>query len=253
MMYTLTGAIIRELDWKEYDRLYTVYTVQRGKTTIIARGIRRPQSKLKFKMQRFRELDLTVTKGRMFDVLTGVQTIDSPLVHPQSHMLTAGWTSLINEVIDRLLDEDQPDVRLYKLLVYSYAGLGSIADFNEGLMRSAFITARFMVHVLRLTGYQIRVDDCARCHENLPSGRLFFSYDQGGLVCNNCYQSVQNGRYITMETRNQLQALVANKAFNQLPVLPKELITTLIAFTRYCCERDIMSERYIQTFIYGLQ
>ena len=71
--YTTEAIVLSRFDLGEADRVLTLITPAGGKLKAIAKGVRRPTSRLGGSLEPFAELTVALARGRTFDVVTQVQ------------------------------------------------------------------------------------------------------------------------------------------------------------------------------------
>ena len=71
-LYATDAIVLSRFDYGEADRVLTLITPELGKLKAIAKGVRRPTSRLGGSVEPFAELHLNLARGRTFDVVTGV-------------------------------------------------------------------------------------------------------------------------------------------------------------------------------------
>ena len=70
----MTDAIVlSRFDYGEADRIMTLFTPELGKFKAIAKGVRRPTSRLGGALEPLAELRVALARGRTFDVVTQVE------------------------------------------------------------------------------------------------------------------------------------------------------------------------------------
>jgi DNA repair protein RecO (recombination protein O) len=69
-LYKTEGIVLRSMDLGEADRVLTILTPRLGKLRVIAKGIRRPRSRLGGGLEPFSDVHLVLAVGRTFDVVT---------------------------------------------------------------------------------------------------------------------------------------------------------------------------------------
>jgi DNA repair protein RecO (recombination protein O) len=75
--YQTEAIIIKKVKLGEADRILTVYTPQLGKIRAIAKGVRRPKSKMAGHLELLTHSLVSLARGRNLDTITGCQTINS--------------------------------------------------------------------------------------------------------------------------------------------------------------------------------
>src|SRR3990172_7991107 len=175
-LYKIEGIVLRRRSFGEADRLVTVLTRDRGKLTVLAKGARRPRSRLGGRLEpptRFRAL---VAEGRTLDVISQVDVIDA---HPQlrTGLERMGLTNIALEMADRALADRHPHPDVYGLLTEVLALLNA----GVGELAPVWFAARLLV----LTGHRPSVDQCLVCGRRIrgPAG---WSAVLGGCVDSGC-------------------------------------------------------------------
>ena len=69
-LYKTPGIVLTRFDLGEADRVLTVLTPHEGKLKVIAKGVRKPTSRLGGSLEPFAELHLVLARGRTFDIVT---------------------------------------------------------------------------------------------------------------------------------------------------------------------------------------
>src|SRR5262245_16289848 len=103
-LYRTEAMIIGRFDLGETDRILTVITPRHGKFRVIAKGIRRPTSRLAAHLELYSQSRLMLAKGRELDVVTGAETIDGhwPL---RSDLDRFGAVSYLCELINQFTED----------------------------------------------------------------------------------------------------------------------------------------------------
>ena len=71
-MLVTDAIVLSHFDLGEADRVLTLITPEMGKLKAIAKGIRRPTSRVGGSLEPFAELRVQLARGRTFDVITQV-------------------------------------------------------------------------------------------------------------------------------------------------------------------------------------
>ena len=110
---TTKTITLKCIDLNDYDRLLSLYSVDYGKITVVAKGIRRPKAKLKFLEQSacFADVELAESNGRY--VLKTAQQIES-FFSIRNDLQTFYCASTILETVN-FEQEGQPNTQLFLL------------------------------------------------------------------------------------------------------------------------------------------
>ena len=181
-IYRTEGIVLRQMELGEADRILTVYTPQYGKLRAMAKGIRRPASKLRGHLELFTRTKLMLARGRNLDVITGAETIE-PFRGLRSENQAAldliGGAYRIAERLDRLTEDGIENRAVWDLLV---AAMSALSDGVPPRM----IMLHFDLRLLGYLGYQPNLDTCAGCDSPLEPIENRYSFELGGVLCPEC-------------------------------------------------------------------
>ena len=175
--YRDQAVVLRKLDYGEADRIYTLLTREHGKVGAIARGVRRPTSRLASALELFSLIDVQLAKGRNLDVVAQAVRLPGPRI--DADLERTAHAGLVAELADRVSEERHPEEGLFELTVMA---LQDLAVEPEPRRASAY----FMVVALNLLGYAPQLQECASCARPLPEAAAAFSPAAGGFLCVDC-------------------------------------------------------------------
>lgn len=139
-----TGIIINRHIVKESDRFLTIYTLEEGKISVYARGVRSVKSKRGSQIDLFSHIRFELFEKNDRRTLTSVELLNS---HHEGKTSLSNISRLfqIGELIDRLTVEHDPHAEVYELLVTALSNLSRF-ETPEYLFR-------FKKKLLELLGY----------------------------------------------------------------------------------------------------
>ena len=209
--YTTEAIVLTRFDLGEADRVLTLITPTGGKLKAIAKGIRRPTSRLGGSLEPFAELTLSMARGRTFDVVTQVSVGHAWLRLRDSLESTAtAW--YLAELADRSLEERHAAEPVYALLRRAYELLD--AEMDPGR-----VARWFEMHLLDELGQRPEVDRCLECDRMLEAEERFrWVPPLGGVLCERCPGPPHERSGLSLE------ALKLLKAYQRLDI---EAIATL--------------------------
>lgn len=237
-IYRTEAIILGRLDLGEADRILTIYTPHRGKFRVIAKGVRRPMSKMAPHVEHFSRCALMLAKGRELDVVTGAETIDAHLLL-RTDLDAYGHASHLVEVLNRLTEDRQENEAAYDLLARSLHLLGEGVDPFP-------VTRHYELAVLILLGFRPELYRCLGCNNDLTAVTNYFSSRMGGLLCPMCRGLDASGRPVSVNAQKYLrtldrQGLAAAAKLRIAPDLRTELEQLFGAYLRHLAERDLTS------------
>ena len=184
-LYRVSAVVLRQRDLGEADRIVVLYTQERGKLSGVAKGVKRPRSKLAAGLQLFTHAEVLLAAGRSLDVITQVRPVDS-FYGLRSDMRRLAHASYAVELLDSLTEEHAPEEELHGLVVAVLQGLDQEGD-PPTLLRG------FELKLLTRLGYGPELETCVSCGTEVEGGNVGFSTAEGGVVCARCLGAVGVG------------------------------------------------------------
>lgn len=178
MYETMQALVLREVRYKESDRIINLLTRQHGKMSAKARGALRKGSKTAAATQQltYSELTLFFNKGK-WTVNEG--TVLEPFDGLRTDITSLALGCYIAECLDALAVEDQPDAPLMQL------GLNSLYALSKGLYPQQQIKAAFELRAMCIAGYTPELSSCAVCGKKQPD-EPYLSLTSGRICCRAC-------------------------------------------------------------------
>ena len=178
MFKTTNGLILREVRYKEADRILTVLTPDEGKITVNARGALRKGSRTGAATQllTFSELTLFNNKGRWS--LNEASTIEE-FKELRSDISALSLASYFAECTEAVSDEDRPDPELLQLI------LNCLYALSNSLAPQLQVKTAFELRLMCIAGYEPDLYSCAVCGDEKPD-EPYFSTENGVICCKKC-------------------------------------------------------------------
>jgi DNA repair protein RecO (recombination protein O) len=175
-LYRDQGVVLRTYRLGEADRIVVFATHTRGKVRAVAKGVRKTKSRFGGRLEPVSHVALQLYEGRELDIVTQAEVIDHfRAIREDLDRLTKATTLL--EAVDQVVQEDEPNPRLYTMLV---GALRSLAARDSALLVPAFFWK-----LLALEGAQPILDACAACGADGVE-LVAFDLADGGTLCRNC-------------------------------------------------------------------
>ena len=178
MFETTKALVLREVKYKEADRILTLFTADNGKITAKARGALRKNSRTAAATQQLTWSDMTLffNKGKWtVNEASVIEAFDGL----KEDIAALALGSYFAECVEALSVEDQKDPALLSL------ALNSLYALSRGLHDRRKIKAAFELRLMSLSGYHPAVERCALCGEESPEEPVFDLLD-GKLFCKKC-------------------------------------------------------------------
>jgi DNA repair protein RecO (recombination protein O) len=138
--YTLDGIIINRTNIGEADKIITLYSLQFGKISLKAKGIRKLSSRRAGSLELFNWVKVSVVTGRgNLDVITEVDVVDT-FADWKKHLGRVNIAYQMAEIIDKLTPDRQPQPHIYKILLNSYSAIGQLAGSWQSETENWFLS-----------------------------------------------------------------------------------------------------------------
>ncbi len=172
------AVVLRRHDYGEADRIFTLFTRERGKVRAIAKGVRRIASRKSGHLELFTRCRLLLARGRNLEVITQAETVDAygPL---REDLVRTAYAYHLAELTDRLTADENPGPAVFDLLT---AMLDALTDAVE----PGLVARYFEIRLLGLVGYRPQLFQCALCRQQLLEEGNAFSPSAGGALCPDC-------------------------------------------------------------------
>ena len=242
--YQTEAIIIKKTKLGEADRILTLYTPHLGKIQAVAKGVRRPRSKMAGHLELLTHSQVSLARGRNLDTITGSQTINSFLPLKTNLELTSHALYAI-ELVDQFTADHIENYPLFQLLLETMGHLCQAGD-NELVLRY------FELHLLNEVGYRPQLQRCVSCQATLEPITNSFCPSAGGMLCPNCSPS-QPLTYSLSVNALKVLRLLQSSDYNTIsrlkinPELSRELEGVMRDYLKYLLEREVKSVAWLDT------
>ena len=176
--YTARGVVLRQFNLGEADRILSILTPGHGKVRAVARGVRRPKSKLRGSLDLTNLIDFSAAYGRDLDVVNEAQIRDD---HPRVRSELSRLSKAIYacEIADSFAQERSPGGAQFDLMVDVLEALGDAPD-------PWTVVRWFETRMLDVSGFKPELESCVECFERVEPGSHLLDLGAGGVLCPQC-------------------------------------------------------------------
>lgn len=242
--YQTEAIIIKKVKLGEADRILSLYTPHLGKIRVVAKGVRRPRSKMAGHLELLTHSLVSLARGRNLDTVTGSQTINSFLPLKSDLKLTS-YALYAVELIDLFTADNDENHPLFQLLLETMHNLCQ-GNNNELIMRY------FELHLLNQVGYRPQLGQCVSCHSTLKATTNSFSPSAGGVLCPRCSQSQFYSYSLSVDALKVLRFLQDSdydtcSRLKISPELSQEIEGVMRNYLKYLLEREVKSAAWLDS------
>jgi len=235
--YATQAIVLRRSSVGETDCLVTLYTENYGKMRAFARGVRKPNSKLGGHLELLNQVNLLITQSRSLPLITQADMVQG-FYTPSTNFEAIVSGCYIADCLDAFTVEEVENQSLYSLACRQFRQVQSVENVQTQLRF-------FELQLLTLSGYQPEVNVCLYCRKPLRRHSIYFSFEAGGMLCQDCKNqfdcfiiseaSTKALRYLlTTETEN-VQKIRMSEA------IQKELAHILTNYLQFVIDRRLQS------------
>ncbi|MDP2629876.1 MAG: DNA repair protein RecO [Candidatus Uhrbacteria bacterium] len=167
MTYKVQGIIIGKRDHRDADRHFVLYTYEQGKIPVMAKSVRKIESKLSGNLELLNHALFTIGKGRTLDRIATVDVLGNfQMIKKNLYALSSALYCF--EIFDLFVKWEQRDESLFLLLV----------DFLETLKKTPRTSGQkilahlFLLKLSYLLGLYEAQPDLDEIHRQLFTGSL---------------------------------------------------------------------------------
>ena len=176
MFLTTRGLVLREVRYKEADKILTVLTQHEGKVTVRARGALRKGSRITAATQLLTYSDMTIFENRGRRTLNEASTVEE-FLGLRADLGAFALGSYFAELLETVSAEEYPDPPVLQL------GLNSLYALSRALCPPEQIKAVFELRLMCLAGYEPDLSCCAQCGAAEPDEPWFSPARRRGVLC----------------------------------------------------------------------
>ncbi|MCS6949148.1 MAG: DNA repair protein RecO [bacterium] len=179
---TVQAIVLRRRPLGEADKVLTLFTREMGKLSALAKGARKPTSKLAGATETCVRARFHLAPGKTFWIVTQA-TAERARARLHRLLVNAAAAMYACELVDRLLEEGVTEEDLFDLLA-------SVLDELEESEHPTWTLCWFENALMLQQGYTPMLDACARCGNEVEGEQVAFLPEVGGVLCASCARTV---------------------------------------------------------------
>jgi DNA repair protein RecO len=160
--YRVSALVLRLRNLGEADRVLTLLTQEKGKLTAVAKGARRPRSKLA-SLQAFSLATLQLAAGKNLDTITQA-IVRLPFLTLRTEVARFAYANYFAELAEAFSETRERSPQFFDLVVSAFSFLDRGAEI-EPLARA------YELRLLDLSGYAPQLDHCVQCGRPVGAAR----------------------------------------------------------------------------------
>jgi len=242
-VYQTQAVVIKQTGLGEVDKILTLFTPELGKVRAVAKGVRRPGSKLGGAVEPLTHSLMVLAKGRNLDIVTQSQVIDG-FAALKSDLWKVSCGFYILELVDAFTVEGLGNRDVFALMLDAFRYLCKDDDGDT-------VLRHFEVHLLDMVGYCPQLHRCVGCGSVVESRYNFFSRGQGGLLCSRCESGDISSHPLSLRALKVLRLWQKSSYPEARRIkidgnLAGELQQVMSQYIEYILQREVKSMKWLQ-------
>ncbi len=200
------AVVLSKINYGDTSSIISFYTESDGKISAIAKGGRNPKSKTGKIIDPINHLQIIIYKKNTRDVqILSDASLISHYVNIKEDLDATKFSFAIIELVKNLTADHEANPKLFKGLIKI---LNMINDKKEN---PAFLYGRFLLFFLSELGYELSIDKCTICGNDVVAKKsLGFDFNSG-FVCSDCFESHSRLENVSAELFELIFCLKTNR------------------------------------------
>jgi DNA repair protein RecO (recombination protein O) len=202
--YVTEAINLKSYNLNDADKIIVMYSKDNGLIKGVAKGIKKPKSKLGARMDLLVANTLQLLKGRSMDTIIQAQTVNN-FRKTREDIDKLMYSSYISELVVNLGEGTEAISKdIYELL---YKALNRVS-VSESKKDALIAVIKFQLKLLLFMGLCVELDTCLCCRERVLDEEMYFSSQMGGIVCVECNEHLGVSLKMHHKIRDFLEAML---------------------------------------------
>lgn len=222
------AIVLRSVDYKEKDKIVTLFCLESGLIKAVLKGVKNEKAKLKFAAMPFCFAEFELQSGQSMPIVSGVSLIESFYTVTQDISAYYAGCAVL-KVIENISSFGERGQQLFLLILKTLQATSLFVTQKQDESVLRLIKLKFLLELSNLIGFGLDFSKCGNCGK-LTHDDIYFDLTSGQAICSRC----ENGSFMQLSVK--LVALVLLIEKTDFHVLPQMI----------CTENDlIMMEKVI--------
>ncbi len=233
------AIVIKTHKYHETSKIATLYTKRFGKISVIAKGIRKTDSKYGGIMETINLISVIFyyKSGKSVHLLKECDLVNS-FNDVKNDLNKTAVAYAILELLNCTIVEEEENEKVYNFLVKV---INNLSEVKKNVINFYWY---FTLKLLCELGFTINFSKCVKCNKEDLLDKGYFMIVEGGLVCKECSRTKDIDFDISLETL---------KILNKLQEMPLHSVCNIIPSTRSIMEINEILHRFMRYHIDGFK
>lgn len=176
MLEKINGIVMKSTDYGETHKIVTIFSKKYGKITALARGAKKPKSRMAAVTQPFIFAQFFIYVGKGLSTIQQGEIINSNRLIRENIIKTA-YAAYIMELTDKILEDRQSEAYIFEQLQLTM-------DYISENESCEIPVIMYEMKLYKKGGFAPKVDSCVNCGRK--EELVAFSINEGGILCSRC-------------------------------------------------------------------
>ncbi len=185
--YVTEAINLKSYPLNDNDSIVVMFSKSRGLISAVAKGVKRPKSKLGARAQMFIANRLLMSEGKNLDTIGEAQSLNT-FSKIRSNLDKLSYSMYLAECVNNFCsnnyNKDENPEEIYKLIYSAYEKMAGSNTKEEILL----CVLKFQLKLLNILGWGIDFNTCGHCQKKLDENS-YFSFSINSFLCDSCYKN----------------------------------------------------------------
>ncbi len=177
MEIKVNALVTRAIEYKENDKILTLYSYEKGKIIAGIKGVKKSGAKLRFASEPFCFAEFILANKGERNTVINATFIDS-FYNLRTSLLKYYSSSVVAETINLIVEQETNDENLFNLII------NTVKHICYGKNEKA-VLCKYLYLFSKYNGYEIQDTACYDCGEDILD-RVFFNPNNATFSCGSC-------------------------------------------------------------------
>ncbi len=206
--YTTDAINLKNYSLNDNDSIIVMFSKTKGLISAVAKGAKRPKSKLGARIQMFIANKLMLLEGKNLDTIQEAQSLNT-FSRIRSDLDKLSYSMYISEIVSNFCSnkcsQDENNESIYNLIFSTYNKISNSKTKEEVLLS----VLKFQIKLMDILGWGIDFKTCSICQKEIETNALF-SFNLGSFVCVKCANNDVSCIKIHDKIREFMQTLLVS-------------------------------------------
>lgn len=180
--FTTDVINLKSYNLSEADKIIVMYSKEKGLIRGVAKGCKKPKSKLGARMDLLVANQIMMFKGKNLDTICEAKSINN-FKNSRQCIDKLLYSTYVTEVVNNFgVEEDPCSNEIYDLLYKTLEKISN-SESNKDVLIGVI---KFQLKMMEISGFGVELDTCLCCREQILDDNMYFSSKMGGVVCEEC-------------------------------------------------------------------